>query len=312
MSSFVATWKQVVAFGDSINDYPVFEKAERSVLIGENCHKFSLISTYQVPDFKHEGLICALEKFKLLKTEYVMNKTLNLVFSYLQSIDCIRGLFIVGSYARGICNHDVDLLLIADDSIDKYDFSRKLSLHLDAVNVFANDDSIACRISGFDFDFALLTMKSLFQRVDSISKGTFFAEHRNWCIGYWMPEGFIYDLKNSELVFCKDESIAKCINCLLSKQNMIRKRLIDDVKREILLKSRLRNDGSYYDSIARSDVLMAFLRLLNLTGNWELTSFKHITERLKDSDYSKMLEQLENASDDVFEGICKQILSEHF
>ena len=240
-----------------------------------------------------------------------MNKSINPVFSYLQSIDYIRGLFIVGSYSRGVCNHDVDLLLITDDSTDKYDLSRKLSLHLSAENMFVNDDSIACRISGSDFDFAMLTVKALFQRADSISNGTLFAEHRNWCVGYWMPEGFIYDLKNAELMFCKDESIEKCVDGLLSEQNMIQKRLIDDVKREILIKSRLRNDGSYYDYIARSDVLTAFLRLLNLTLDWELTSFKHIAERLKDSDHSKMIWQLENAPDDEFEEICKQIL-EHF
>ena len=150
-----------------------------------------------------------------------MIQTVNRVANYLKSIPSLEAVYIVGSFSKGVTSHDIDMLLIGND-IEKQELHTLLIKNLRATASIVNDDSIYCQIDKIDFDFALLSLDSLFRRISDITKLQLFAEHRNWCVGYWMPEGFLYDLKMAHIVFDKSGVVGNSIDHVLSEYETIR------------------------------------------------------------------------------------------
>ena len=240
-----------------------------------------------------------------------MIHTINKVTDYLKSNPCVDAAYIVGSFANGVKIHDVDMLLIGNE-FDKQVLQYHLVNDLGATEVFVNDDSIACHIDGVDFDFALLAVQSLLRRAENIAQMTLFAEHRNWCVGYWMPEGFLYDLRKAQVVIEKSSTVRECIDGLLAGYGKTRRMLIEEIKKEIRLKSLLKKELAHYNTIARSDVLAAFMRIANLVEGWELTSFKHIDRKIRGTGYARELEMLAEVPDEQFAPACEAMLRRYF
>ena len=229
----------------------------------------------------------------------------------LKSVMFIETVCIVGSFANGVRANDVDLLLIGTN-LDKQELERHLVENFDVKKVFANDDSIACQIEGIDFDLALLSKDMLLWRVKAIEQLQLFAEHRNWCVGYWMPEGFLYDLKRAQIIFDRSDIVRECIDSFLLSYETIRQKLIEEIKKEIQYKSKIKENFMYYNAIARSDVLSAFLRLANLLENWELTSFKHINRKIQSTWYEQELGEISRKTDAQFAVACEVLLNKYF
>lgn len=240
-----------------------------------------------------------------------MLQTINKVTDYLKSISFIEVVYIVGSFAKGVTSHDIDMLLIGRD-INKQKLQYSMIKDIGATMVLVNDDSISCQIDGFDFDFAFLSEDLLMRRANDITQMRLFGEHRNWCVGYWMPEGFLYDLKRAKIVFDKSGVVRECVNHLLSNYETTRQNLIEEIKKEIKLKSKTMPDLFYYNIILRRDVLAAFLRLTNLIEEWELTSFKHIDKKIRNTWYGQELKMLESLTDEQFPAACEALLQRYF
>lgn len=218
----------------------------------------------------------------------------------------ISAFAIVGSYARGETLHDVDCLLISDPT-EKNRLCILLNNEFSSTESFINDDSLQCKIDGVVFDFAFLSKNELVQRRKGIQQRRMKAEHRNWCVGYWMPEGFINDILNAKVVFDKSDLLADFTREIEESYSEIIKCLLEEAKREIILKSKL-GEQKLYNTLARNDIIAAFMRLINLKENWRLSSFKHISSMIECSKKYSWINQLVETEDEHFQFMCERCL----
>lgn len=229
--------------------------------------------------------------------------------SWLQTCENILCAYFVGSYTRTSVPHDIDILLIVENT-NNILFKKNLQANFKLSYIFANDDSVSCEMNNIKFDFAFLTLSQFEDRVKKILQNQTFAEHRNWCVGYWLPEGFISDLRSAKIIFERDQIVRTYIDKFKDNECNINSTLIEEVKKEILFKSNLKTDLKYYNSIARNDVYVAFFRLINLKNRWGLTSFKHIVKKISSTKYSNTIEELMNTPDDDFKETSAKLLQE--
>ena len=238
-----------------------------------------------------------------------MNLIIHNVADILQRIPAIRAAYLVGSYADGETGHDVDILLLVSVQ-NKKELIEALErdYYLDVLLV--NDDSVSCVIENVPFDFAFLTIDEWRRRLGRFRQKQTYAEIRNWCVGYWLPEGFLFDMMKALCLFCKDTVIQEGVQSIAALYQDYRLELIQDIKTEVILKSKLRDDLPFYSKIARGDVLAALLRLINLSNDWRLTSFKHMDQKVRTTAYDTALRNLEQLPSEEFSDCCKALAEE--
>lgn len=165
-------------------------------------------------------------------------------------------------------------------------------------------------MNNIEFDFAFLMLEQLEYRVQLILQNRLYAVHRNWCVGSWLPEGFIFDVENAQVIFERDLRAKRSMARLKAGKDAFKTNLMGEIRREILLKSKLKPGMRYYNSIARSDVYAALMRLINLQKGWDLTSFKHMSRAISTTEYVIILDRLMETSDEVFQEECKAVLQQ--
>lgn len=238
-----------------------------------------------------------------------MNFTIEMIINGLYNYEDIMCAYFVGSYTHNSDPHDIDILLIVKNT-NKERFRIFLETDFNATDCFSNDDSISCQINNMEFDFAFLTLEQLELRVQLILQNRLHADHRNWCVGYWMPEGFISDVKSAYIIFERNLRAKTNMEQLKNIKDDFTTNLMDEIQKEILLKSKLKLGMRYYNFIARSDVYAAFMRLINLQQGWNLTSFKHINRVICTTEYASILDRLMETSDEVFQKECIAVLGQ--
>ena len=236
-----------------------------------------------------------------------MNPAIEMVVSGLRDYEDILSAYFVGSYTHNSNPHDIDILLFVIRTV-LVRLQIFLETKFDGEYFFSNADSISCKVSNREFDFAFLTLEQLEYRVQSILQNRLYADHRNWCVGFWMPEGFISDVKNAQVIFERDLRAKRSIEQLSAGEETFKTNLMGEIRKEIILKSKLIPGMRYYNFIARSDVYAALMRLINLQEGWGLTSFKHINRVICTTEYAIILARLMETPDEVFQEVCRDAL----
>lgn len=198
---------------------------------------------------------------------------------FIESFDN-ESLLQVGSSVLSNNYNDIDFLVISDN-IDKT--KENILKKFNNYQLFQIDDAI--KIVDFfetDISFAIYDKKKLFDLIEKYNSGeSINCEHKTWSIGYWLIEGFIKDLKNSNVI--SDNHELNLIKKVISKKSIYgEKKIINDCIEEISLKKEMlkKSKSNIEIDCLKIDILFATLRALKIIDNSPMRGFKNIEKSI--------------------------------
>ncbi len=229
------------------------------------------------------------------KIENRLNQVTMNIINILKQQDYINGIALVGSINISDNFNDYDLLILHEHD----DIFGKLKNIFSEYNTSIIDDSIRITFedSNKDINLALYTNKEFSNKVYSLfKKNNPIGEHREWAIGYWLPEMLIQDLLNCTVIYDKLNNFHNLIRYIKGKEVDFRNLFIEKCKCEINTKIKYLNShiSDLEIKIIRNDLLLAFIRLSSLLDCLHFTGFKKLDSKLNRyfyqilSDFSEM------------------------
>lgn len=197
---------------------------------------------------------------------------------------------IVGSAIKNNNYNDVDFLMIVDNvelAIEKINEAFK-----DFV-VTKSDDAI--RIDNFSkktFSIALYEKKRIIQIINDFIEGkNLETTHRIWCLGYWIPESLIVNLKDMIIINDKNDFMIDLKNKLSKDSIYAKKAIVRECIEEIRIKSELLSNisiNSLEYSIYKNDIILSTVRAFSVVKGNFLMSFKKLELVIKDLDCDEL------------------------
>ncbi|MED1790176.1 hypothetical protein P4V47_22365 [Brevibacillus laterosporus] len=228
------------------------------------------------------------------KIENRLNQiTLNIIH-VLKQQEYINGIALVGSINISDSFNDYDLLILHEHE----EVFRKLKNIFSEYNISTIDDSIRITFedNNKDINLALYTNKEFSNKVYCLFKeNNPIGEHREWAIGYWLPEMLIQDLLKCTIIYDKENNFNDILNFISGREVDFRNMIIEKCKCEINTKINYLNSkiSDLEIKIIRNDLLLTFIRLSSLLTCSDLTGFKKLDSKLNTyfyqmlSDFSK-------------------------
>lgn len=194
----------------------------------------------------------------------------------------------VGSSLKKCNCKDIDYFIICSKKTDIKQHLRNKFLN----SIIAIDDSYRFTLQGFTCDLALYEMTEFENKIENIVNMKNFGEQREWATGYWLPEGFILDLMQSKILYDEKNFIGSVISEQKQQYNQFRLNMIKRIK--IHIKFALSNFSKIeqFKAISYSNLILALLRLYNLSYNRGIISFKKILNDTKKSELSEEFSRL--------------------
>lgn len=212
------------------------------------------------------------------------NKIINIIARKSKELCFSRVLILSGSARKNKTVDNVDLLLITNKNISdknifkiinkKYFIKTYKNCHtFNIKNILFNITIMD--IQEFDFYFNEIVVRKKIE-----------PSYRNWCLGYFIPEAFLGDLKNSKIIFEKIDFNQKYRNKLIKYPQKIKSELIQSTLNDLEIKEKLFNKAFKKKDLilivsAISDIF--FISFRALSANKEvyfggLFSYKEILE----------------------------------
>lgn len=234
------------------------------------------------------------------KIESRLNQVTMNIINILKQQDYINGIALVGSINISDSFHDYDLLILHEHN----DIFGKLKNIFSEYNTSIVDDSIRITFedNNKDVNLALYTNKELSNKVYSLfKKNNPIGEHREWAIGYWLPEMLIQDLLNCTVIYDKENNFRNIFHYIKGKEVDFRNMFIEKCKCEINTKIKYLNShiSDLEIRIIRNDLLLAFIRLSSLLNCLHFTGFKKLDSKLNRHFYQILynFSKIENSRD---------------
>jgi ABC-type oligopeptide transport system substrate-binding subunit len=125
-------------------------------------------------------------------TEFILEKT--------KQVDFLKVLTLTGSALEKEFVENMDFLLIADQEISEEDFLKIIDIKL-------SSRYKDCYTFNFKDVLVNITVIGL-ERFDNYYGNIFYGKkielsYSNWCLGYFLPEAFLGDIKKSKVIFEK-------------------------------------------------------------------------------------------------------------
>ncbi|SDY23738.1 hypothetical protein [Thermoactinomyces sp. DSM 45892] len=195
--------------------------------------------------------------------------------------DYIESIALVGSININRTFNDYDLLVLhTGDQI----YDRVAQLFSEYYTIMC-DDSIRIGVENEkDINIALFTLDEFHNKIANIFKPAQpIGEHREWAMGYWIPEVLIQDILYSKILYDKKsefESIIQYVKTnMTSYREMILARCVEEVNLKILYMSKTENLLEI--AMLRNDLLLVFMRIYSLREFDFLSGFKRFKEGME-------------------------------
>ena len=210
----------------------------------------------------------------------------------LKSNDIDNSLSLVGSAVSRKEYNDLDFLMAADNvDICK----NKIINCFKEYNVSLCDDAV--KIGDYydkEISIAIYSKYDIDNIVKSFVSGKkITCEHRTWCIGYWIPESFIANLRRMWIINDPDDYYKKIKNIINKNSIYAFQCILGEIIEELKIKYELirKSNGLSYD-FYKNDLILASIRGLKLINNEYLVSYKNIDlviEKLNSNDLNKFI-----------------------
>jgi len=200
---------------------------------------------------------------------------------YLKENKKIRSTCIVGSYLHCSKYNGIDMLITTNE--DREWVKDYLRQKLDIDEFFACDDSISFSYDGTKYNIAIYSNSGLKTILDSIINNRIYGECREWCLGYWTPEGFLFDIKNAKILFDKGNLLVKYIQRIDYNFNPVIRLLKNRIIQEINLRAEITCEG-LLNRANNLFISFAIMRLINIHSGWFLSNFKEIVKKINSLD----------------------------
>ena len=197
---------------------------------------------------------------------------------------------IVGSAIKNNNYNDVDFLMVVDN----------IELVIERINeafknlvVTKSDDAI--RIDNFSkktFSIALYEEKRIIQIINDYIEGkNLETTHRIWCLGYWIPESLIINLKDMIILNDKNDFMIDLKNKLSKDSIYAKKAIVKECLEEIRVKSELLSNisiNSMEYSFYKNDIILSTVRAFSIVKGNFLMSFKKLEQVIKNLDCDEL------------------------
>lgn len=224
----------------------------------------------------------------------LLNKTTLDVVDLLKKEPCIKSIVLVGSIIIKKNFNDYDLLVLHDKASD-FNMIRDLLGHY---NIIHCDDSLRLIFEQEkDINIALYTYSDFFEKVKSIFKPNQpTGEHREWAMGYWIPEMLIQDIEMSQVIYDSNSLYKDIFNYIMENKQGFNDIVIKKCTDEFVGKLNLikTNDNILNIAMLRNDILLALMRVYAIKNFRYISGFKNFKQEminLKDDDTYSLLEE---------------------
>jgi len=190
---------QVVKFSSETGEIltlPLFDKLSPAIQ-QEITHKIALLNNQDVYGIQ-----------EITSSTELRDILLNL--KQISNIDCI---FFVGSALDNIEAQDIDLLVIMKNESNSSNCLKIVKEKLSSYHPIISDDSIRI-LNKYKKEINIAVFDSIFfgnKVLNILENKQFYGENRIWCIGDWLPEILLYDLKNAIPFYWVNNSEIKSI-----------------------------------------------------------------------------------------------------
>lgn len=224
-----------------------------------------------------------------------------------ESIASDFSLLQVGSSVVKKDYNDLDFLIISHDK--KKTISDLLDLFED-FDVKKIDDAI--RVKNYldkEISFAVYQTDYFNNLIyDYLIGSHVVCEHKTWTVGYWLIEGFVYDISKSNIII--DNHNLKGLKQTLEKDHIYaKKQLLLECLEEIKIKSNYLTKNIMQDDFLKMDILLASLRAFSIISKIPLRGFKNIKDIIQKlpQQYKKYLYNLLNDDYSCVDAITNEI-----
>lgn len=232
----------------------------------------------------------------------LFNEQINQLIKCLQKDKKVKAAYFVGSYLYCKEFKDIDFLIIYNEAIKNLVVKIKSSLPVDNINFC--DDSFSFIYSGQKYNLAVFSEDRIKTLLKSISSGWLYGECREWCLGYWMPEAFLFDLKNAKKIFDKKDTITGILKNL--NYDTVLSDICNRINKEITLRDEMSCEN-FFTSLNETFLNLAILRLINIKSKWCLSNFKKIKEKTLQLEKEEIFKILKEIKTSVVLSFLKEI-----
>lgn len=192
----------------------------------------------------------------------------------LESIQGLHSLLQVGASINTRKTKDIDYILITDEGFDVVGTLEK-KLKWDNFKII--DDSIRFTLDNEIINIAIFNAKEFRERIDNIFNGKIYGEHREWVIGYWLPEAFLQDLMEAKEIFDKSFYIT-IVSMITDDYEHYIVSLVSRIKNELSICESFLANSNIPKIISKNKAYLAVLRLYNLTLSKPMKNYLKILD----------------------------------
>ena len=148
-------------------------------------------------------------------------------------------------------------------------------------NVKQLDDVVRFGFENVELSFAVYTKKHLLDKVNEILSGRRYGEIRSWTRGYWLPEGFLVDIKFGECILGDSDFFMYIKDEIENDWDSFKLKLIAQLDEEIIMKNEMmqkENMAKFWVQRLKSDIILANYRKVNINKTIPSTGFSKFIE----------------------------------
>ena len=217
-----------------------------------------------------------------------LNEKTKEVISVLEREPYIDSIVLVGSINLSKDFNDYDLLILHQDK----DIFETIMRLFSEYEVISCDDSIRIVFENDkDINLALYTFTEFSNKVQNVYKHNQpIGEHREWAIGYWVPEVLIQDIITCTILHDPAFKFKEIIEFVKENEqdykSMIMKKCIQEIDTKL---SYLEKNEDYIEiTIIKNDLFLTFIRLYSIKNFKYLSGFKRFKNKLDEGEDDKL------------------------
>lgn len=250
-----------------------------------------------------------MERENIMDLEFEIEQLKEKILKFIDNFSLAQ----VGSSIKNDNFYDIDLLFVVDDKVNGL---FRLSECFADYNISISDDAFKIlNLYQHEISVAVYSFIEIEQIVYNYITGKkVVCEHRSWAIGYWICEGFIYDLQNCKILYDSNDRLETIKRNLMGKSLYGEKKILLDCLEEIEIKQQLllKQQNIIQNCLLKNDIVLAMIRSCYVLCDYHLKSFKNMSKIVENlpSKYKNIITEYIGNGDDIFlQNIKNEILN---
>lgn len=205
------------------------------------------------------------------------HRDLETVERYFSRDENVLFLMEVGGTLQKTKAKDIDYIIIVSD---KLSFKNKLSKIFGKICVL--DDSYRVLERAPQLNFAIFDETDMISKIEQYKlRSSPLSENREWVIGYWIPEIFIEDILNGQILINHSKKLKNVKKYFSKSKSKILENYRLKIKSEIAIKSNLLLESEFFfeKGLLKNDLILALVRYIQICVNREYLNFSKIIKK---------------------------------